>query len=183
MLITLKPQKVRLIVNHRFVLISEVNVHLFTVLFNEQEMSSSEESEDDEEDEEGEEEEENVEEDQVTENGDGSKEENGEVEEVKKEEEVTDKDTTEGPKATEQGEEPKEVKKKAQVVPAKPAVFVMLNRLPEVQASRLKLPVLSEEQAIMEAINENPVTVIVGATGSGKTTQVPQFLYEAGYTR
>lgn len=146
------------------------------------EMSSSEESEDDEEDGEGEEEEENVEEDQVTENGDGSKEENGEVEEVKKEEEVTDKDTTEGPKATEQGEEPKEVKKKAQVVPAKPAVFVMLNRLQEVQASRLKLPVLSEEQAIMEAINENPVTVIVGATGSGKTTQVPQFLYEAGYT-
>ncbi|XP_047494432.1 probable ATP-dependent RNA helicase kurz [Penaeus chinensis] len=151
------------------------------------EVSSSEESEDDEEDEEGEEEEENVE-DQGTENGDGSKEENDEVEEegiveeVKKEEEATDKDTTEGPKATEQKEEPKEVKMKAQVVPAKPAVFVMLDRLPEVQASRLKLPILSEEQVIMEAINENPVTVIVGATGSGKTTQVPQFLYEAGYT-
>lgn len=35
----------------------------------------------------------------------------------------------------------------------------------------------------MEAINYNSVTVIVGTTGSGKTTQVPQFLYEAGYTR
>ena len=34
----------------------------------------------------------------------------------------------------------------------------------------------------MEAINEHPVVIICGETGSGKTTQVPQFLYEAGYT-
>ena len=34
----------------------------------------------------------------------------------------------------------------------------------------------------MEAINENSVVVLCGETGSGKTTQVPQFLYEAGYT-
>lgn len=67
--------------------------------------------------------------------------------------------------------------------PVKPAVYLNLNRLAEIQASRLKLPILAEEQAIMEAINENLVTVIVGATGSGKTTQVPQFLYEAGWTR
>jgi ATP-dependent RNA helicase DHX37/DHR1 len=33
----------------------------------------------------------------------------------------------------------------------------------------------------METIQANPVTVICGETGSGKTTQVPQFLYEAGY--
>ncbi|PIO14419.1 hypothetical protein AB205_0096990 [Aquarana catesbeiana] len=33
----------------------------------------------------------------------------------------------------------------------------------------------------MEAIKENPVVVLCGETGSGKTTQVPQFLYEAGY--
>ena len=35
----------------------------------------------------------------------------------------------------------------------------------------------------MESINENPVVIIVGDTGSGKTTQVPQFLYEAGYAQ
>lgn len=35
----------------------------------------------------------------------------------------------------------------------------------------------------MEAINAHPVVVLCGETGSGKTTQVPQFLYEAGYTQ
>uniref|UniRef100_A0A672UVG8 Activating signal cointegrator 1 complex subunit 3 n=1 Tax=Strigops habroptila TaxID=2489341 RepID=A0A672UVG8_STRHB len=44
------------------------------------------------------------------------------------------------------------------------------------------LPILAEEQVIMEAINENPIVIICGETGSGKTTQVPQFLYEAGYS-
>uniref|UniRef100_A0A8C7GWP7 RNA helicase n=1 Tax=Oncorhynchus kisutch TaxID=8019 RepID=A0A8C7GWP7_ONCKI len=47
--------------------------------------------------------------------------------------------------------------------------------------SRLRLPVLAEEQVIMEAVRENSFVVLCGETGSGKTTQVPQFLYEAGY--
>ena len=34
----------------------------------------------------------------------------------------------------------------------------------------------------METINFHPVSIICGETGSGKTTQVPQFLYEAGFT-
>ncbi|XP_035196885.1 probable ATP-dependent RNA helicase DHX37 [Oxyura jamaicensis] len=64
----------------------------------------------------------------------------------------------------------------------KPVMFIPVDRSPEIQEARLKLPILAEEQVIMEAINENPVVVICGETGSGKTTQVPQFLYEAGYT-
>jgi ATP-dependent RNA helicase DHX37/DHR1 len=63
------------------------------------------------------------------------------------------------------------------------AVFIPVHRNPAVQAARLELPILGEEQVVMETINENPVTVLCGETGSGKTTQVPQFLYEAGYTR
>lgn len=51
------------------------------------------------------------------------------------------------------------------------------------KVARLKLPILAEEQIIMETISENLVTIICGETGSGKTTQIPQFLYEAGYTR
>ncbi|KAM5199449.1 putative ATP-dependent RNA helicase DHX37 isoform 2-T2 [Hipposideros larvatus] len=66
--------------------------------------------------------------------------------------------------------------------PAKPAVFIPVNRSPEVQEERLKLPILSEEQVIMEAVSENPIVIVCGETGSGKTTQVPQFLYEAGYS-
>lgn len=58
---------------------------------------------------------------------------------------------------------------------------VPVQRLPEIEAQRAFLPVTGEEQTIMEAITENDVVVICGETGSGKTTQVPQFLYEAGY--
>ncbi|KAG9487606.1 probable ATP-dependent RNA helicase DHX37 isoform X2 [Eleutherodactylus coqui] len=65
--------------------------------------------------------------------------------------------------------------------PSQPAIFVPVDRSPEIQEARLKLPILAEEQVIMEAIKENPVVVLCGETGSGKTTQVPQFLYEAGY--
>ncbi|EJD50705.1 P-loop containing nucleoside triphosphate hydrolase protein [Auricularia subglabra TFB-10046 SS5] len=50
-----------------------------------------------------------------------------------------------------------------------------------IQEARLLLPVVAEEQPIMETILLNPVTVICGETGSGKTTQLPQFLYEAGF--
>ena len=56
-----------------------------------------------------------------------------------------------------------------------------MPRPEEIQTARLALPVVAEEQRIMEAIHRNPVVVICGETGSGKTTQVPQFLYEAGY--
>ncbi|KAJ2788145.1 putative ATP-dependent RNA helicase DHR1 [Coemansia interrupta] len=51
----------------------------------------------------------------------------------------------------------------------------------EIQQQRSRLPVYGEEQQIMEAIGANPVVVLSGETGSGKTTQVPQFLVEAGY--
>lgn len=63
----------------------------------------------------------------------------------------------------------------------KPAVYVHLDRTPEIQAARLKLPILGEEQVIMETISENSIIILAGETGSGKTTQIPQFLYEAGY--
>ncbi|KAI9482833.1 MAG: P-loop containing nucleoside triphosphate hydrolase protein, partial [Benjaminiella poitrasii] len=64
---------------------------------------------------------------------------------------------------------------------AKP-FYVPVNRIPEIQAARLQLPVCGEEQVIMEAIRNNTVVIICGETGSGKTTQVPQFLYEAGWS-
>ncbi|KAF9816936.1 hypothetical protein IEO21_03810 [Rhodonia placenta] len=58
---------------------------------------------------------------------------------------------------------------------------VAVTRPSEVEAARLLLPIVAEEQPIMEAILLNSVVIICGETGSGKTTQVPQFLYEAGF--
>lgn len=58
---------------------------------------------------------------------------------------------------------------------------VTVSRPSDIQEARLKLPVVAEEQKIMEAIHNNDIVVVCGATGSGKTTQVPQFLFEAGY--
>lgn len=60
---------------------------------------------------------------------------------------------------------------------------ILINRTSEVIESRSKLPIIGEEQVIMEAVNENDVVIVVGETGSGKTTQLPQFLYEAGYSK
>lgn len=63
----------------------------------------------------------------------------------------------------------------------RPAVSLVIPRTPDIQAARLKLPVVQEEQKIMEAIHNNNVLVVWGATGSGKTTQVPQMMFESGY--
>lgn len=62
-------------------------------------------------------------------------------------------------------------------------VYVPVHRTDEVQAARLRLPILAEEQQVMELINEHPIVIVAGETGSGKTTQLPQFLYEAGYAQ
>jgi hypothetical protein len=44
------------------------------------------------------------------------------------------------------------------------------------------LPIAAYRAAIVDAVRSAPVTVLVGETGSGKTTQVPQFLFAAGLT-
>ena len=60
---------------------------------------------------------------------------------------------------------------------------VVIQRTPEIISQREKLPIISQEHDIMYAINNSLVTIICGETGSGKSTQIPQFLYERGYTK
>lgn len=61
------------------------------------------------------------------------------------------------------------------------AFYVDVLRSDEIQQVRTQLPVFAKEHEIMEAIYHNDVVIICGETGSGKTTQVPQFLYESGF--
>ena len=63
------------------------------------------------------------------------------------------------------------------------AYFVKVSRSKAIEEARSGLPVCAMEQEIMEAIGYHDVVVVCGETGSGKTTQIPQFLYEAGYGR
>ncbi|MFS8020463.1 putative RNA helicase [Helianthus anomalus] len=45
------------------------------------------------------------------------------------------------------------------------------------------LPILQFEDKILETVNQNPVVVIIGETGSGKSTQLSQILHRSGYTK
>eukprot|EP00730_Choanoeca_flexa_P002913 TRINITY_DN11227_c0_g1_i1.p1 TRINITY_DN11227_c0_g1~~TRINITY_DN11227_c0_g1_i1.p1 ORF type:complete len:1025 (+),score=270.17 TRINITY_DN11227_c0_g1_i1:211-3075(+) len=58
---------------------------------------------------------------------------------------------------------------------------VVVNRRADIEEARAQLPVVREEYRVLEAIQEHDVVIVCGETGSGKTTQLPQFLYEAGY--
>ncbi|VEU22417.1 DEKNAAC103427 [Brettanomyces naardenensis] len=58
---------------------------------------------------------------------------------------------------------------------------VEVERSETIQSVRVQLPVFGEEYRIMDAIHNNDCVIICGETGSGKTTQVPQFLFESGY--
>ncbi|WVZ95241.1 hypothetical protein U9M48_041032 [Paspalum notatum var. saurae] len=52
----------------------------------------------------------------------------------------------------------------------------------ELQDERKTLPIYKFRDELLKAVEEYQVIVIVGETGSGKTTQIPQYLHEAGYT-
>lgn len=45
-----------------------------------------------------------------------------------------------------------------------------------------KLPILQFEEKIIDIVEQNSVVVIIGETGSGKSTQLSQILYRRGYT-
>jgi pre-mRNA-splicing factor ATP-dependent RNA helicase DHX16 len=51
-----------------------------------------------------------------------------------------------------------------------------------IQEVRKSLPVYQYRDAFLDAIKDHQVLILVGETGSGKTTQIPQYLHEAGFT-
>lgn len=53
----------------------------------------------------------------------------------------------------------------------------------KIHDARRSLPVYPFREDFLKALRDNQVLVIVGETGSGKTTQLPQYLHEVGYTK
>nr|GLL36796.1 probable pre-mRNA-splicing factor ATP-dependent RNA helicase DEAH5 [Ipomoea trifida] len=51
-----------------------------------------------------------------------------------------------------------------------------------IQEQRQSLPIYKLKKELVQAVHDNQVLVVIGETGSGKTTQVTQYLAEAGYT-
>ncbi|CAN6468005.1 unnamed protein product [Victoria cruziana] len=56
------------------------------------------------------------------------------------------------------------------------------TRYYEILDKRKTLPVWQQRQEFLDVLEKNQTLVLVGETGSGKTTQIPQFVVEAGYT-
>lgn len=57
------------------------------------------------------------------------------------------------------------------------------SRTKSLREQREYLPAFAVREELLSAIRDNQVVVIIGSTGSGKTTQLTQYLHEDGYTQ
>ncbi|KAL7450794.1 hypothetical protein ACHAWC_002655, partial [Mediolabrus comicus] len=55
-------------------------------------------------------------------------------------------------------------------------------RTKSIREQREYLPAFSVRDSLLQTIRENNIVIVVGETGSGKTTQLTQYLMEEGYT-
>lgn len=60
---------------------------------------------------------------------------------------------------------------------------VKKQRLESFNRSRQQLPVWAARSELLQQVKSRKVVILVGETGSGKTTQIPRFLFEAGLAR
>ncbi|CRK93483.1 CLUMA_CG007019, isoform A [Clunio marinus] len=65
----------------------------------------------------------------------------------------------------------------------KPEVTESEKKKMNIEETKKSLPVYPFRDDLIAAIREHQVLIIEGETGSGKTTQIPQYLYEAGFTK
>ncbi|KAI0075808.1 hypothetical protein K474DRAFT_1355404 [Panus rudis PR-1116 ss-1] len=62
------------------------------------------------------------------------------------------------------------------VVPSAP-----LSSAYSIQSARERLPIFKHREKLLYCVEKYGVVILVGQTGCGKTTQLPQYLYEAGW--
>lgn len=58
----------------------------------------------------------------------------------------------------------------------RPAAYAAVPKAARVRPGLVELPVAQHRQSFLEAVTRNPVVIVQGATGCGKTTQLPQYL-------
>ncbi|KAL3631244.1 Pre-mRNA-splicing factor ATP-dependent RNA helicase DEAH10 [Castilleja foliolosa] len=56
-------------------------------------------------------------------------------------------------------------------------------RRQKIEQHRKALPIAAVEKKLLEEVSKNDILIIVGETGSGKTTQLPQYLFNGGFCR
>lgn len=56
-----------------------------------------------------------------------------------------------------------------------------VKSLQTIQETKKSLPIYPFRKDLIQAIKDHQVLIIEGETGSGKTTQIPQYLYESGF--
>ncbi|KAG9475009.1 hypothetical protein GDO78_003458 [Eleutherodactylus coqui] len=56
------------------------------------------------------------------------------------------------------------------------------SRKKTIMEQRQFLPIFAVQQELLTIIRDNSIVIVVGETGSGKTTQLTQYLHEDGYT-
>ncbi|OWB78788.1 nucleic acid binding protein [[Candida] boidinii] len=57
------------------------------------------------------------------------------------------------------------------------------QKIKSIDETRKSLPVYKFREQLIDAITEHQILIVVGETGSGKTTQLPQYLHESGFTK
>ena len=62
---------------------------------------------------------------------------------------------------------------------ALPLLYNKNERL-AISDQRRRLPIHAHRTELLYLVETHATTVVVGETGSGKTTQIPQYLHEAG---
>ena len=58
---------------------------------------------------------------------------------------------------------------------------ILTSYIPALHKPAALLPIARHRDSLLYVIETYPVTIIVGETGSGKTTQIPRYLNQAGW--
>ncbi|XP_075241329.1 putative ATP-dependent RNA helicase DHX34 isoform X2 [Convolutriloba macropyga] len=58
-----------------------------------------------------------------------------------------------------------------------------MQRIEKIENSKKQLPIFKYRDEVLEVIRKNQVSIVAGDTGCGKSTQLPQYLMDAGYTK